>query len=72
MDLGFLNVDLVQIVRTIKNITIKILIIPFKVFNSLPWYVKGFMYFIVLVICLLILYAVWKNRDEWLRVNYEY
>ena len=71
MDFNFLNVDFAQVMRTIKNVIIKIAIIPFKMFNSLPWYVKGTLFFIVFLTCLFVIYMVWKNREEWLRIHYE-
>jgi len=70
IDLNFLNINFGKISGAIKDIFIKILTIPFKLFNSLPWYVKGAMFFVVFLICAFVIYYVWKNRDEWLRVDY--
>lgn len=70
MDLGFLSIDFSKIGGAIKEVIIKILTVPFKMFNALPGYVKGGVYVIGLIACLLIIYLVWKNRDEWLRVDY--
>ena len=71
MDLGFLNFDTGKIIDVTKDIIIRILKAPFLMFNSLPGYVKAAMYFFVFLGCLLVIYLVWKKRDEWLRVNYE-
>lgn len=69
--LDFMNdFDLNEYIRKFIVIFIRVVEKPFLMLYGLPWYIKLAMSFIIVILMGLIIFLVFKNKDEWLRVKY--
>jgi len=56
------------IIETAMNIILAILVWPFKMINKIPKPIRVGFVGILFIMALVVLFLVWKNKDEWKKV----
>jgi hypothetical protein len=57
-----------EIVGIIKEVLISSIEIPFSFWLGFPWWVRYICYTILVLFTILIGFAVYKNKNEWMKV----